>query len=98
MTIAEFQKVIGDTYRDKDMRRGKEKTFMWFVEEVGELSDALLKGNDQRVREEFSDVFAWFASLANVYGVDLEQAIAPYRAGCPGCKASPCRCEEKVCR
>jgi NTP pyrophosphatase (non-canonical NTP hydrolase) len=93
MTLAQLQQVIRDTYDAKDRRRGVEGTFMWFMEEVGELS-AALRGGDARARaEEFADVLAWLATLANIAGVDLEAAVqAKYGGGCPGCRQSPCVC------
>ena len=94
LTLTRLQEIIRDTYGAKDSRRGVEGTFMWFMEEVGELS-AALRGGDQRQRaEEFADVLAWLATLANTVDVDLEQAlIAKYGTGCPGCHRSPCACD-----
>lgn len=67
---------------------------MWFMEEVGELSGALRGGTALEQKEEFADVLAWLATLANIVGVDLEQAVqAKYGAGCPGCNKIPCVCE-----
>lgn len=93
MTIAELQQRIRDLYGEKDGRRGIEGTFMWFMEEVGELSAALRGGtHDERVLE-FADVLAWLATLANGAGVDLEEAIRrKYGTGCPGCGRTPCTC------
>ena len=86
MTLGQLQQRIRELYGDKDARRGVEGTFMWFVEEVGELSAALRGGtHDERVLE-FADVLAWLATLANNVGVDLDDAIGrKYGAGCPGC-------------
>lgn len=69
-------------------------TFRWFTEEVGELARALRQNRREALEEEFADVFAWLVSLANLSGVDLEQACAKYGAGCPKCHAVPCRCQE----
>ncbi len=93
MTLAELQQLIRDQFGEKDSRRGLEGTFMWFMEEVGELSAALRGGpHDERVLE-FADVLAWLATLANTAGVDLEEAVRrKYGAGCPGCGQTPCRC------
>jgi len=93
MTLAEVQQLIRDQFGEKDSRRGVEGTFMWFMEEVGELSAALRGGShDQRVLE-FADVLAWLATLANLADVDLEEAMRlKYGAGCPGCGLTPCRC------
>ena len=67
MTLAELQQRIRDLFGAKDARRGIEGTFMWFMEEVGELSAAL---RDQKDRDnlvlEFADVLAWLATLANI--------------------------------
>jgi NTP pyrophosphatase (non-canonical NTP hydrolase) len=89
-SLSQLQDVIRQTYDAKDRRRGVEGTFMWFMEEVGELATALRSGT----AEEFADVLAWLATLANVVDVDLEAAVqAKYGGGCPGCRRSPCVCE-----
>ncbi len=41
MTLDELQHLIATMYSRKDSARGIEGTFMWFMEEVGELSAAL---------------------------------------------------------
>jgi NTP pyrophosphatase (non-canonical NTP hydrolase) len=93
MTLAQLQQLIRDTYDAKDRRRGVEGTFMWFMEEIGELSAALRGGTDAERAAEFADVLAWLATLANVVGVDLEAAVqAKYGDGCPGCRRTPCVC------
>jgi len=95
MKIAEFQRLIEDIYGVKDSARGTALTFMWFAEEVGELSRALRRGGRQSLEEEFADVFAWLATLASMHGVELEQvAAAKYGDGCPRCHAAPCHCAE----
>jgi hypothetical protein len=38
---------------------------------------------------------AWLASLANLEGVDLEEAAARYAHGCPRCGMLPCGCEPR---
>ena len=94
LSIADLQRLIRETYDAQDRRRGVEGTFMWFMEEVGELSAALRGGTDRQKAEEFADVLAWLATLANVAGVDLDAAMeAKYGAGCPGCRHSPCLCD-----
>lgn len=94
MTLSELQQRIRDLFGAKDSRRGVEGTFMWFMEEVGELSASLRDRSDAANLElEFADVLAWLATLANIAGVDLEAAVAKkYGGGCPRCGASPCAC------
>lgn len=95
MTLAELQELIRDTYDAKDRRRGVDGTFMWFMEEIGELSTALRSGTAQEREAEFADVLAWLATLANTVGVDLEKAVAvKYGTGCPGCRTMPCVCDQ----
>jgi NTP pyrophosphatase (non-canonical NTP hydrolase) len=94
-SLAQLQETIRTTYDAKDRRRGVEGTFMWFMEEVGELSAALRGGCEEERAAEFADVLAWLATLANIAGVDLEKAVqAKYGSGCPGCRQSPCVCDQ----
>ncbi|MDP9173108.1 MAG: nucleotide pyrophosphohydrolase [Planctomycetota bacterium] len=76
LTIDKFQKHIFDRYEKADRERGTPKTFIWFIEEVGELATAL-NGNDRaNLEEEFADVLAWLCTLANINDVDLASVIA----------------------
>ena len=94
-SLPQLQRVIRDTYGQKDHRRGVEGTFMWFMEEVGELAAALRGGNPREQAEEFADVLAWLATMANIVGVDLDAAIQEkYGNGCPGCRQSPGACAQ----
>jgi len=93
MTLLQFQQRIRILYGDKDAARGTAGTFMWFLEEVGELSSALRGGTHEERVLEFADVLAWLATLANIAGVDLTEAVErKYGEGCPGCRATPCQC------
>lgn len=92
MEIAELQASLRRTYYRRDAKRGRDATFRWFAEEVGELAKALRRGEEAELEHEFADVLAWLASLANLTGVDLARAAARYAEGCPKCGASPCAC------
>jgi len=97
VSISQFQDLIRRTFGAKDSRRGIDGTFLWFVEEVGELAAALRGGSKAEQSEEFADVLAWLATLANSAGVDLEAAIErKYAEGCPTCHETPCRCDPTV--
>jgi len=93
MQIAEWQEHMRRTFHERDIKRGMPGNFMWFVEEVGELSQALRFGTKSQIEAEFADCFAWLTTLANVAGVDLESVTTKYRNGCPTCQASPCACK-----
>lgn len=94
MEIKDFQKQIENIYFEKDSKRGEMGTFAWLVEEVGELSRAIRRGGKDEMVEEFSDVFAWLASLASQCGVSMEDAASRYADGCPKCENTPCSCGE----
>lgn len=78
MHISEFQSIISKKYEKRDRQRGIPATFMWFIEEVGELSTALASNDQTNKEEEFADVFAWLCTLANITGVDLEKSCDKY--------------------
>ncbi len=91
-----FQRRIATTFGDKDAARGLAGTFMYFVEEVGELSEALREPGDHDLAGEFADCQAWLASLAHLAGVDLAAATAAkYPGSCPVCAQERCRCATK---
>jgi NTP pyrophosphatase (non-canonical NTP hydrolase) len=89
LTVSGLQKLIRDRYYATDSARGTPATFMWFIEEVGELSTALANNAPGKspppsaaeranLDEEFADVLAWLCTLANINGVDLEAALQKY--------------------
>ena len=98
MTITEFQSLIEDIYYNKDSARGLPSTFMWFIEEVGELAQALRSGSPSELTEEFADVLAWLATTASIAGVNLDEAAHRYANGCPKCGQTPCTCPEPAGR
>jgi NTP pyrophosphatase (non-canonical NTP hydrolase) len=76
LTISAFQRHIAEKYEKIDRARGSAKTFLWFIEEIGELATAL-NGNDRaNLEEEFADVVAWLCTMANINDVDLASAVA----------------------
>jgi NTP pyrophosphatase (non-canonical NTP hydrolase) len=91
--VRDFQRWMNERYGDRDRARGADRTFCWFVEEVGELSRALRKGTREDVVHELGDALAWLVSVANLAGVDAQEALERYAKGCPKCGASPCACK-----
>jgi NTP pyrophosphatase (non-canonical NTP hydrolase) len=95
LTVADFQQLIRKMYLEKDLARGIDGTFMWLVEEIGELATALRNGTHEERLGEFADVLAWLATIANVAGVDLAEALGrKYGSGCPGCGQLVCSCAD----
>lgn len=88
MTIRGLQDLIRARYFATDSARGTAGTFLYLAEEFGELATALAANNSPKrpptpeeranLEEEFADVLAWLATLANINGVDLEACLAKY--------------------
>lgn len=87
LTVSGFQSLIRERYYATDSARGAAGTFLLFMEEIGELATALHENRpgksptaEQRdnLEEEFADVLAWLATLANITGVELERALGKY--------------------
>ncbi|MBX2813613.1 MAG: hypothetical protein KTR25_17480 [Myxococcales bacterium] len=91
-----FQTSIEGTFGPKDRERGIPGTFMYLIEEIGELAEALKEPEQHDVAGEFADCLAWLVSLANLANIDLaEAATRKYPKKCIRCDASPCTCLSK---
>ncbi len=88
LSVRAFQQLIRDRYYATDSARGTGGTFLYLAEEFGELATALA-ANSRRNKpptdaerenlvEEFADVLAWVATLANIHDVDLADALEKY--------------------
>ena len=75
MEIAALQQIVRDRYFENDNARGIHHTALWFHEEVGELSSAIARGDQENAKEEFGDVLMWLLTLANLMQVDMEEEI-----------------------
>lgn len=88
MTVRGFQELIRERYFASDNARGTAGTFLYLTEEFGELATALANCNRPsrppsdaeraNLEEEFADVLAWLATLANINGVDLAESLVKY--------------------
>jgi NTP pyrophosphatase (non-canonical NTP hydrolase) len=79
MEIAEFQQLITDRYGEADRTRGATSAVAWLCEELGELAQAVRKGDRHEQLHEIGDVLAWLASLATQLELSLEDAARRYR-------------------
>lgn len=95
ISLQDLQQLIRQMYHEKDVARGIDGTFMWLIEEVGELASALREGTPEELAAEFADVLAWLTTIANVANVDLAKAVQDkYGSGCPGCGRLACTCDD----
>ena len=96
MDTKEAQDLMRRIYLEHDKARGQERTLLRTFQELGELSDAILreKGQDA-ISDEFADVFAWLCSLANLFEIDLSEALLKkYNNACSRCRKAPCECTD----
>lgn len=75
MELGELQLFMQRLFAERDKERGILATFVWLVEEVGELAEAVRIGDRRAVEEEIADVIAWTVSLANLLDINVEEAI-----------------------
>ena len=97
MKISDFQSLIKEIYYYQDSKRGIKNTFIWLIEEIGELADVLKdkKIDKERVSEELADIIAWAISIANLLEIDLEKALKEkYPNKCKKCNKKPCECNK----
>jgi NTP pyrophosphatase (non-canonical NTP hydrolase) len=92
MELDAFQRLMASTYGERDRARGLPSSVAWLVEEVGELAQAVRKGDRDAQLHEVGDVLAWLASITDQLGLSLSEAAARYAAGCPRCGGTPCGC------
>ena len=75
LTVKQAQELMRKYYFQRDSSRGLYATFTWFIEEVGELAEAILDNNKPAIEEELADVLAWLLSIANILNIDVERAF-----------------------
>ncbi len=96
MDLHKFQQHIADTYGNKDSARGVEGTFMYLMEEIGELAEALREPEAHDLEGEFADCLAWLTSLAHLADINLAAVTEKkYHQVCQRCQHSPCTCTSK---
>lgn len=95
MTLKEAQTLIVKAYGEKDKKRGSAGTFMYLVEEVGELATALREETKEQRASELADVVAWAFSIAGLEGIDLEKAFEEKYLVCRTCGLEVCSCSSK---
>ncbi len=97
MKISDFQNLLKDLYLQNDLNRGVKSSFIWLIEEIGELATLLnsIDLDKKKVSEEIADIIAWTISIANILDVDIEKALSDkYPNKCKKCSSSPCKCEK----
>lgn len=92
MELGALQRLMEDTYGERDRARGVPASVAWLCEEIGEFAKAARKGSRAEQLEELADALAWLASIANQLGLSMDDAVERYASGCPKCNGVPCTC------
>ena len=95
MKISDFQNLMRELYFHRDSERGINRTFIWLVEEIGELANLIKyeKIEKKHISEEIADIIAWTNSLANLLDINIEKALSEkYPKRGLKCNSSPCQC------
>lgn len=97
MEIREAQELMRLIYYQRDKARGVDRTLLRTMQELAELSDAVLKHKDRsEISDEMADVLAWLCSLANLLDIDLATALRKkYNGVCSRCHKAPCECAQE---
>ncbi len=66
---------IAEKYVEKDKKSGELFLLAVLMEEVGELAEVVRKGNKEEIEEELADVAFVVFSIANLFGVDIENKL-----------------------
>lgn len=95
MKISEFQDLMRKLYFHQDSQRGIKGTYIWLVEELGELASLIKKQdvNKEKAADEIADIIAWTCSVANLLDINIEEALFnKYPNKCKKCDSVPCKC------
>lgn len=98
-SIRGFQKMFEDLYPSK--HRTLEHAGIHLAEEIGELSEAVLRFRGHHREEDFdnivleaSDLYSCFMGVFNSLNFDYEKnLVKSFKNGCHECHNTPCTCE-----
>jgi len=97
MNVSDFQNLLKELYLHRDSKRGIKNTFIWLIEEIGEVANLLKEQrlNKEKASQEIADVIAWTISIANLLEIDVEKALnEKYPNKCIRCNKKPCECSK----
>jgi|TARA_R110000787_G_scaffold16601_3_gene50101 NTP pyrophosphatase (non-canonical NTP hydrolase) len=67
--------ILGDLELDSEIDTRKKKQLLKFEEEAGEMVEAVLENNVDRVRDEMGDVLVTLTIQANLWGLSLTECL-----------------------
>jgi NTP pyrophosphatase (non-canonical NTP hydrolase) len=98
-TLKGFQTMFNEIY--PAATRTLEHAGIHWVEEIGELSEAVLRFRGHHSEADFdqiilesSDLFSCFMGVFNSLGIDYQkELVSMFSNGCHVCKKTPCQCD-----
>lgn len=75
MEVSELQKAVKEKYYPTDVKSGPLFLLAVLFEEVGELAEVVRKNDVSGIEEELVDVFFMILSLANIFGINIEDRL-----------------------
>ena len=73
--VPSLQQELAARFAEGDKKSGASFLMLVLMEEVGELAEAVRRGDGEEARKEVADVAFMAYALANVLDADLEEAI-----------------------
>ncbi len=92
IALDEFQDVLQRIYGKSNQEQGRSRVFNHLNEELGELTAAILDGDEKGLREEIADLFAWWIGYASLQEVmSMSHLLYQfYPDACSRCNQRPC--------
>ena len=75
MELEKFQREMAERFKDFDKKSGPFFLMTVLAAEVGELADAVKDDERETLKEELADTVFTLVSLANIYDIDLSNAL-----------------------
>ncbi|MEK7615291.1 MAG: hypothetical protein AAB431_02820 [Patescibacteria group bacterium] len=90
--IDKLQGALKRIYGKSNEKQGRANVFAHIAEELGELTFAVLEGNEKGVHEELADLFAWWMGYVTLQGVASISTLLYqfYPDTCSRCRQNPC--------
>lgn len=70
-----LQSDLASRFAERDRQSGASFLALVLMEEVGELAEAIRRGDREHARKECADVAFMAYAIANVLGVDLDEVV-----------------------
>ena len=92
-TLPKWQRMFERIYGNVNKVAGRDKCWLHFQEELGEVSRAFRLKERDHLRDELADAFAWLVAFCSNCRLDLENIVLNrYTGKCDTCHSKQCNC------